>query len=429
MRETLEETVERESRERERENEEMEMLNIPEIKDRRESRLYRGVPLGEDGKGRKITTEEIFSKGVSQGKETVGKIVDEMDTLYDAVERLKRLYIFTQKRYDEEREKNQGMEEKLGEVERKYALLATRFLEQNGNEAATYRKDRNDSKYVTDPDKFNGTTPRYDVWKGGVGMKVEALLRDGKDEEVIIAWIIGRTEGIVQRSLLLRNDPSSTRRFQSYNEVLEQLELQYGNKHREQEALTEYANLYQGGMRFDEFWVKFSNLAAEMDIPEKQQIRDLRHKISLDLQERIAHEIKHEDLYEFSNLIRSIDSNMQSVRAARSALERRKIGKVGSYAGAGGIVGKSSGGEPSERRGTSPMSVAGPGRASTPVREPSQDRQKESFLKNGQCFGCGKQGHIRVNCPNRLATIAELGLGEANEVERSGKDWPSAKTQ
>jgi len=35
------------------------------------------------------------------------------------------------------------------------------------------------------------------------------------------------------------------------------------------------------------------------------------------------------------------------------------------------------------------------------IRKATNDKEREEYCKTGQCFECGKQGHLVRNCPNK----------------------------
>ena len=63
------------------------------------------------------------------------------------------------------------------------------------------------------------------------------------------------------------------------------------------------------------------------------------------------------------------------------------------------------------------------------IRKATNDKEREEYCKTGQCFECGKQGHLVRDCPNkkpRVRTTRTVQVQDDNESVTS--DSPAATT-
>ena len=59
------------------------------------------------------------------------------------------------------------------------------------------------------------------------------------------------------------------------------------------------------------------------------------------------------------------------------------------------------------------------------IRKATNDKEREEYRKTGQCFECGKQGHLVRDCPNKKPHVRTT---RAVEIEDNNKSTTSETT-
>ena len=175
--------------------------------------------------------------------------------------------------------------------------------------------------------------------------------------------------------------------FGTLDQFISLLERTYDDASRKHSAATKLEGLKQRNREFTSFFSEFLGLIGELEWNEAAKVDALRRKVSDEVkQQLIGHELP-ENLAEFATLCQRIDEDIRFAQAARS---RKAFTKFN---------------QPLAR-------TLAPARApaSSPIHDPMDidtarpyapvgSGERRNRVTKGECFGCGRKGHLHKDCP------------------------------
>lgn len=247
------------------------------------------------------------------------------------------------------------------------------------------------SASIPDPDVFStGDAEAWESFKIQLHDKLSVNEDHFKNDLARIAYIRTRLSGeALQIALPTSKSPAATPEA-----VIQALNDRFADPAAERTARQNYTKLYQGQKEFAAFLGLFQKYAAIAQIPESQQIDDLRDKLSPRVQDHIAsyHPSSLRELISTLHVTTRNLANGASIRARTENATNRR----GGFQQRGGSLGSNL--TPSNRSlaapttDSQPQSFAGVSKASTPAPT------GPSSWGRG-CLNCGQDGHQFKGCP------------------------------
>lgn len=281
----------------------------------------------------------------------------------------------------------EDLEKKLEALQRE-AKLQQELLEKYrqgtpSSHTTTSGSNKNKSTKLPDPDVFSSGD--YDQWDDFKELLQNKLLVNAdhyEDDYSRIAYVLTRLSGEARRIA----GPASKLEDATAEDVIQALNDRYADPDAEESAREAYARLIQGSKDFPTFLGEFQKHAAIAQIPERQQMSDMRKKLQIRLQDGIAPitALTMRELIAQTHVVARRLNNTAEIRNRRNNNNR---GRGGSPA-----LGQSS------TRSPNPQSnPASPRSDSTaPPRQAPPPQQPRS---NHTCLNCSQPGHIARNCP------------------------------
>ena len=206
----------------------------------------------------------------------------------------------------------------------------------------------------------------------------------------------------------------------TYDDVIEVLKNRFADPHAEMTARLKYQKLYMGRMEFAEFVGKFQKYAKQAGISERQQIEDLRQKVTSSLRTGVAGNVftRVNDFVKHLQLLSRHLSESQTIQD--NANSRRNAARNTSFPAATST---------SDNR----------PRTTTPAPGGSAAASKVLF----NCLNCNEPGHMYRACPKpqvpdlqkRVSDMLErryqsrtaAAISELGSPDDSGNEQPLAK--
>lgn len=155
------------------------------------------------------------------------------------------------------------------------------------------------------------------------------------------------------------------------------LQATYGDPNKELTALSRLNTLRQGRRSFTSHFAEFRRIASDTGLNEIGLIAALRNSLSTELQRAMVGESLPNDLNAYANLIATYDNNMRFLPVQTPIRPR-----------------------------TSAVAIKDPDAMEIDSNyAPIGSKEREDRRKKGQCFKCGKHGHISRNCSVPLPQV------------------------
>ena len=195
-------------------------------------------------------------------------------------------------------------------------------------------------------------------------------------------------------------------------EMLKTLNNRWGDPLREQTAYQDYHRLKQSYKPFREFIGDFQTYATEAKISESQQLRDLRFKLSYEMQQAVANHMP-EELDSFITHLHVIAANLEAAQAARNRSSSNR-----NHGGSAASSFPSRQPAPTTTNQTQRITPAGPAPAA-----------RNEWVPRGTCAKCLQTGHAYRNCTNpgmgdwqkRCSDIELRAVARRNAVNEVGQ--------
>jgi hypothetical protein len=269
----------------------------------------------------------------------------------------------------------------------------------------------------------NGSDPTFESWRIEMRAKLRANDDHYPDEEDKMEYIFSRTLGDARKHLVARFDEDSFERFTSATEMFQHLASIYVNPNKVRDARYDYQRLMmRSGQSYADFRTQFLHLAGEAQIPSESLRMDLYDKLTVQLQERLAVNLRTLDTFtELSASCLALDTELKRI-AAR--VDRRKGRKEDKKAPATSIS--------SPVLSTPTKSTVSMDRKPSPVAHtepldaPRTNTSRHSTPKETgsiTCYNCQKVGHAALACPERKQNELKE-IEEYSADDESGKELP-----
>jgi hypothetical protein len=145
-----------------------------------------------------------------------------------------------------------------------------------------------------------------------------------EDEEARMLYLFGRTTRKAQKHLQPRYSETSQLRSTSVQEMYQHLETIFVNPNKVRDAQFDYNRLtMKPSQTFVEFQTEFLYLAGEAEIPAQSLRLDLYDRLTTQLQEKLAAQLRTLDTFEeLSASCQSLDTELRRI-AARKEQQKR----------------------------------------------------------------------------------------------------------
>lgn len=243
-----------------------------------------------------------------------------------------------------------------------------------------------------DPPVFQGDRKEYSHWKMQIREKLTQSACLFPTEDTKIGYVIGRTKGTPFNRLFARWETNGPRKWQSHQEVLDDLDLMY----RDHDLLaTSRAKLRALKMSptesFDEFYVKFQEYTGALARDDTEDQEDLLEKVTYRLSHAAASH-NYNDVHDMVAALRKIERRLNQIATANPRPKTSPQKPPG----------------PTKPTHTKPPTPTTPNTAGANVDlsiptfpKKLLDGERELLRKLGRCYRCRQEGCHRdnPNCP------------------------------
>ena len=264
-------------------------------------------------------------------------------------------------------------------------------------------------KWPDAPILTDGVNPTFEAWAQKVVQKTDRNYPDPQDQ---IDYACSRVGGQAEAYLAPRVRVGTTMPFNNRDEVLEFLYDIMADPNPRQTSRHKLEALTQGKMEFAEFYGHFITQVVNLDYSEQAQIDILLDKIDRRLRRAWDNNVNppttligvRRQLLTLDQNIRQTDKRFPQQQPSSSRFSTAKA---------------STGPTPKPAAATVPAVGATvtirPKRTLNPARISDADRDRERYIKEGRCFKCGRQGHMKPECPENNLQIKNVEEGSADE--------------
>lgn len=256
-------------------------------------------------------------------------------------------------------------------------------------------KSSGKSSKIPDPEVFStGNHDDWEVFKIQLHDKLAVNEDHFRNEQAKIAYVRTRLGGeALQIALPTSRAPGATA-----SSIIHALDSRFADPVAKETARDNYNSLYMGSKEFPAFLGLFQKYAAIAEIPQYQQIEDLRRKTTPKVQEALAG-------FDFSNLSDLISRMHNITRRLNQATAIRNRNEAASNRR--NVAGNSSAhttnnDKPQNNasaRNRPPSTAPPPTGSSRPPAQPTQQAPPVDKYTRG-CLNCGKPGHYARECPH-----------------------------
>jgi len=241
-----------------------------------------------------------------------------------------------------------------------------------------------------DPPVFQGDRKEYSHWKMQIREKLTQSACLFPREDAKIGYIIGRTKGTPFNRLFARWETNGPRKWQSHQEVLDDLDLMYRDHDLVATSRAKLRALKMSPTEsFDEFYVKFQEYTGVLSRDDAEDQEDLLEKVTYRLSHAAASH-NYNDVHGMVAALRKIERRLNQISTANprpKASTQKPSGPT----------------TPTYTRSPTPTTNTGANINLSIPTFPRKllDGERELLQKLGRCYRCRQEGCHRENpnCP------------------------------
>jgi hypothetical protein len=257
----------------------------------------------------------------------------------------------------------------------------------------------------------DGKNPRYDDWVSLIKRRFVILAQHYPTAEHQIAYVQTRLGGRALEHTSPRFQETSTRAYQTVDEIYLHLKSVFHDPNRVQAALDKFRDLQmKPTQKYHDFLATFSHQAGEAEVPPDTYKRELYNKLTP--------AIRSMTWKEYGDAAVTFESFSVFCANAAYTLQTNQA---------------------RENRGTTPKASSTVPTKDSPAKSTSSktdtssskkrldDTEKAELLKEGKCFYCKEPGHIASSCPKIKIKTELKALEHSNPKKPTEDDVESGK--
>jgi hypothetical protein len=261
---------------------------------------------------------------------------------------------------------------------------------------------------IADPEKFtNGKNPKFSVWKAQVLRKIRGNSELFPTDASKFGYAVSYIAGDAMESLEPFLEDDAIAPITTLDELFEFLRGFYKDPTEQQRAKNDFRDLtMKQGQSFREFLTQFVQEASKAQISKAEWKDELNQRLNSRLQYGMTpHFIDPRvDFDEFARL-----GHQYSLQYDVIEKQKKKNQPGGSSQGGSGGKGKDKAGSPAQG-----------GKGKSPAPTDAEKKEREELREAGKCFYCKEVGHVKSQCPKRLAASIKQLKAKLKEKEESG---------
>ena len=249
-------------------------------------------------------------------------------------------------------------------------------------------------------------SPTFEAWAQKIVQKTDRTYPDPQDQ---IDYTCTRVGGRAEAYLAPCVRVDTTMPFQSWDEVLEFLCGIMVDPNPQQTAHHKLDTLTQDKLEFVEFYGQFITQVVDLDYSEQAQIDILLDKIDKRLKRAWDMNVNPPStLNEVCHQLMTLDQNM---RQTDKHFPLSQPQTASCFSTAKVTAGQS---KPTSTPETTTKVTVQPRTFNTPKLS---EADVARYQKEGRCFKCDQQGHMKGDCPKNNSQIKNMDLGESSEED------------
>lgn len=172
---------------------------------------------------------------------------------------------------------------------------------------------------MPDPPRFGGDPAETGDWIIAMRTKLTGNAYFFRNEQEKMVYINSRLEANVQRHIALFIAEDLTFKFRHSDDMLDSIEIFYGNHLDRLVAVDALANFHQRNLPFQEFMTEFMGLISNVGyMDDRTRINSLAMKLSDEMYEIVIEQDMPTCFFDFVNSLFKIDANLRSANPRKS---------------------------------------------------------------------------------------------------------------
>ena len=282
--------------------------------------------------------------------------------------------------------------------------------EDTGSRSINWRSPQPPSriKWPDAPILTDGVSPTFEAWAQKIVQKTDRTYSDPQNQiDYTCARVGERAEAYLAPCVCV----DTTMPFHSWDEVLEFLCGIMADPNPQQTARHKLDTLTQGKLEFAEFYGQFITQVVDLDYSEWAQIDILLDKVDKRLKRAWDMNVNPPStLNEVRRQLMTLDQNMCQTDKCFPLSQPQT---ASCFSTAKVAVGSSKPSPPAVSETTTKVTVQPHPFNTSKLSE----ADVTCYQKEGRCFKCGQQGHMKGDCPKTNPQIKNMNLGDSSEED------------